>query len=117
VTWFAVDDKFWSHPKTLGISLSAVGVWTLAGSWCSSHLTDGYIPADALAMVCRRKTTAQVQELVERNLWTPMGDGWQFVDWSQWQKSKTEVEAKRAATRARQEAYRQRQKSEGVTRD
>lgn len=110
MTWFYVDDKFWSHPKTIGISLSAVGVWTLAGSWCASHLTDGYIPADALHMVCRRNTSKPVQELVDRCLWTPAGDGWQFVDWLQWQKSRETIEGKRAATRARQEAWRQRQR-------
>jgi hypothetical protein len=111
MTWFAVDDKFWSHPKTIGISLSAVGVWTLAGSWCSAHLTDGYIPEDALLMVCRNKATRRpIQELLDRNLWTVAGDGFQFVDWMQWQRSKTEIQAKRAATRARQEAYRERKR-------
>jgi hypothetical protein len=112
VTWFAVDDKFWSHPKTIGISLSAVGVWTLAGSWCSAHLTDGYIPADALHMVCRRRTATQVQELVDRNLWTPLGDGWQFVDWAQWQKSKAEVEERRLANRERVAKWRRENKSD-----
>lgn len=114
MTWFTVDDGFWSHPKTIGISLGAVGVWTLAGSWCAQHLTDGYIPADALAMICRRKVDRQAQELVERNLWTPVGDGWQFVDWSQWQLTRAEVEARRAGARERQ--ARRRRRADGTYR-
>ena len=119
MSWFTVDDKFYSHPKVLGIGLPAVGVWTLAGSWCSAHLTDGYIPADALRLVCSVLTPADqralgraTHELVERSLWTPSGDGWQFVDWGQWQKSREQVLAARAATRARQEAYRERKRHE-----
>jgi hypothetical protein len=106
VTWFYVDDKFWSHPKTIGISLSAVGVWTMAGTWCMAHLTDGYIPSDALRMVCRRKTLKEEQELVIRNLWTEVGDGYQFVDWLQWQRSREYIESKRAASRDRQRKHR-----------
>lgn len=106
MTWFYVDDKFWSHPKTIGISTSAAGVWVLAGTWCMAHLTDGYIPADALTMVCRRKPTKEAAELVDRDLWAPTFDGWQYVDWLQWQKSKEVIEGRRAAAKARQEAWR-----------
>ena len=111
MSWFYVDDGFWSHPKTLGITMSAAGVWVLGGSWCARHLTDGYIPADALAMVCRRRLTREPAELVERTLWTPVGDGWQYVDWTQWQKSKAEVEKKREASRSRVEAWRRKRQT------
>lgn len=110
MTWFYVDDNFSTHPKCIGISMEAVGVWTMAGTWCARHLTDGYIPADALPMVCGRKVNRAAQELVNRTLWTPTGDGWQFVDWLQWQKPRAEIEAKRADARKRQEAWRQRQR-------
>ena len=43
MTWFYVDDNFSTHPKCIGISMEAVGVWTMAGTWCARHLTDGYI--------------------------------------------------------------------------
>lgn len=109
MTWFHVDDGFWSHPKTIGISLEAVGVWTLAGSWCAQHLTDGYIPADALLMICRRRTPRAAQELVDRNLWIPVADGWQFVDWRQWQRTRSDIEARRRATRERVTRWRERQ--------
>jgi len=109
VTWFYVDDNFSTHPKCIGISMEAVGVWTMAGTWCARHLTDGYIPADALVMVCGKKVARAAQELVTRSLWTHTGDGFQFIDWTQWQKPRSEIEARRAATRARQEAWRKRQ--------
>jgi hypothetical protein len=44
---FRVSDGFPDHPKTLGLTLEAIGLWTLAGCWCARYLTDGYIPIEA----------------------------------------------------------------------
>lgn len=88
--------------------MQAVGVWTLAGSWCAAHLTDGQVPADALRLVCRRNVDKYARELVERHLWAEEIDGWAFVDWHQWQASKATIEAKRESARARQARRRRR---------
>ena len=98
---FRVSDGFPSHPKTLGLSLEAIGLWMLAGTWCARYLTDGYIPRDAMAMYMNG-SSRPVDELVERNLLAPVADGWLFVDWSQWQRTKADVESERAQWRARQ---------------
>jgi hypothetical protein len=109
MTWFYIDDGFVDHPKVLAIPkpqrARAVGIWTQCGVWCARHLTDGYMPpgvpgeygarpADvALLVDCRvRLGGAGLWERVE-------GGGLLFHDWTIWQKSREEIEARRA-TRA-----------------
>lgn len=57
MAWFKVDDKLHSHPKRYRASLRAMGLWVLAGSWCSDQLTDGVIPRDLLAALRAELTT------------------------------------------------------------
>ncbi len=96
---FRVDDGFPHHPKALGLSLEAVGAWTLIGCWCARYLSDGYIPDDALRTITTR--TRVIQDLANRNLITKMGDGWQMVDWGQYQRTRAQVEAQRKRGRER----------------
>ena len=97
---FRVDDGFGSHPKTLGITLEAAGIWTLAAVWCARHLTDGYIPNEAMTQIVGRKR-AVLKELADRNLITPAPGGWQYVDWSQYQRTRAQVIGERDRNRQR----------------
>ena len=101
---FRVDDGFPHHPKTLGMRPEVVGVWTLIGCWCARYLTDGYIPDDAL----RDITTKQliITDLANRNLIARVADGWQMVDWMQYQRSKADVDNERERWRIRQQRAR-----------
>ena len=98
---FRVDEGLPWHPKTVGMSLPAVGLWTLAGAWCAHYLTDGYIPAEVLHGFAGRHKAA-TQELINRNLLSQLADGYQFVDWLQYQRSKEDVESERRRWRERQ---------------
>lgn len=98
---FRVSDGLPWHPKTVGMTLPAVGLWTLAGAWCSHYLTDGWIPSEVILGFAGRHR-ACLQELVDRNLITPMAGGYQFVDWLQYQRSKADVEHERRQWRERQ---------------
>ena len=105
---FRVDDGFGQHPKTVGLSLEAVGLWTLAGAWAMRYLTDGHIPTEVLRGMCKRPKV--ITELVTRNLLLPTDTGWQFVDWHQYQRSRAQVEAERERSRKRLADYRQRKR-------
>ncbi|MFF3029124.1 hypothetical protein [Microbacterium sp. NPDC057944] len=116
--WFKVDDHFWSHPKTAGLSDGAVALWLRAGSWSAGHLTDGRVPVSMLRMFRARRRSAE--ELVAAGLWsivgeTPVersshaGDAFVFTSWDEYQPSKAQVESKREATRNRVNAWRERQ--------
>jgi hypothetical protein len=110
MTWFKVDDGFWSHPKTLGLSKGAVALWVRAGSYAGQHLTDGVIPAHVLGVV--QGDSNEAGELVAAGLWLEHSDGYQFHDWHKYQPTKTKVEKDRAKTAERVAAWRDRSKDD-----
>ena len=95
MTWFRVDDGFWSHPKTLGLSTAAVALWVRAGSYCGKHLTDGYVPQSVLPML--QGTPDHARELVVAGMWDEDIDGWTFHDWHAYQDTRETVERRRQA--------------------
>lgn len=106
MTWFKVDDTFWSHPKVLPLPNSAVGLWLRAGCWAASHLTDGHVPLHALKML---GTSTDRGRLIESGLWIERDDGSiQFHDWEHYQPTRAQVEQKRMADRKRQQDWRDR---------
>ena len=105
MTWFKVDDGFWSHPKTLTLSHRAVALWTRAGSYCGKHLTDGYVAANILSML--QATPDDADELVQNGLWWACDGGWAFHDWDQYQDTKDAVERRREAWKERAKRRRQ----------
>ncbi|KAB2806967.1 hypothetical protein F9L07_28455 [Pimelobacter simplex] len=57
MAWFKVDDKLHDHRKTRKVrrshptkkrDVAPFGIWGLAGSWCGSNDTDGFIPLEVL---------------------------------------------------------------------
>lgn len=95
--YFPVDDGFSSHPKVTRLRRGptrerAVGLWTLAGSWCAFNLTDGHIPPGQVEELgC---TKAAAQWLVDVRLWHVQGHdcdacpqpeqgGWVFHEWAE----------------------------------
>ena len=104
MTWFKVDDGFWSHPKTLALSPSAIALWVRAGSYCGKHLTDGYVAAAILPMLQADQDAAD--ELIEAGLWTKAPNGYGFHDWEQYQDTREAVEKRRTAWKERQRKHR-----------
>lgn len=115
MTWFKVDDKFHDHRKSRAAKKAAVGVWTLAGSWCADNLMDGFVPR---AVLSRWGTPADAARLVASGLWVESerdGEkGWQFVNWHEFQPSKAEIEAEREATKERVRKWREQRRSNAV---
>lgn len=113
MTWFKVDDGFWSHPKTFALSPEAVALWVRAGSYCGKHLTDGFVPRQVLAIL--QGTEGAAVELVTAGLWWPVDDGWTFHDWNTYQDTKDVVEARRAAWKNQKQGQRTRKRENGNT--
>ena len=103
--WFRVDDGFHSHPKRLSVSLAAVGLWTVAGSWSSAHLTDGAVPDYVLPLLSADSPTLS-RELVAAGLWERRRGGYVFHDWAEKNPSKVEVKNERKKNARRQALYR-----------
>ena len=86
MSWFKVDDKLHDHRKVRQAGKSAMGVWVLAGSWCMSAETDGFVPESILT---RWGTRKDAERLVDVGFWDiaeQKGEsGWQFHDWLTYQ--------------------------------
>lgn len=117
MTWFRVDDKIHSHKKRLRAGMAAMGLWTTAGSWCSDHLTDGFVP-DYVCATFDPDYELLANRLVQVGFWEPEeydGDkGWRFHQWLEHQPSREQVLAERAATAKRQQEFRERAKQKRI---
>ena len=104
MAWFNVHDHMWAHPKFIVLSAEATRLWVRAGAWCSGQLTDGYIPHAVLPLLGKRQAAV---ELVKHRLWEVTDGGYQFHDWADWQRTREQVEADRAAAKERQRKWRE----------
>jgi len=111
--WFRVDDGFHSHPKVLATSPAALGLWVVAGSWSSAHLTDGWIRDDELQRLLPGAAKL-AEELAATGLWKRRRGGYQFHDWAHKNPSRNQVERARETNRQRQRAWQEAQRN-GVT--
>lgn len=108
IPWFKIDDGFHGHPKVVELDLEAVGLWTLAGTWCADYLTDGAIGIKTIRRLGGDKDLAQT--LVDAGLWLEDDEGYQFKDWEDYQPLKEQVEAERAAAQERMRQVRAKKK-------
>lgn len=112
MAWFKIDDGLHSSRKFLSIPrryrFAAIGVWTVAGSWCADQLTDGAVPDYMLAEW--NVPPAAPAALVDAGLWERTSDGYEFHKWHEYQPRKEDVDAERAASRERMRELRARRK-------
>ena len=112
MAWFKVDDGLHASRKLLSIPkrhrFAAVGLWTVAGSWCADQLTDGLVP-DYMLEVWGAPPAAP-ESLVNAGLWERESSGYLFRNWHEYQPSKQDVDAERSASRERMRELRARRK-------
>jgi hypothetical protein len=105
--WGRVDDSLYDNPKLdkLGKDrLACVGLHFLAISWCNRWLTDGLVPADRVSRL--GGTPRLVAALVGADLWEPVGDGYHVHDFLEFNDSREQVLATRAAEREKKRKQR-----------
>lgn len=119
MTWFRVDDSLADHPKVVSLQehkqwKGALALWTLAGAWCSKHLTDGVVPR---AIVTRLGCShAEAGALVQSGLWELDAEGaYRFHDWISRNPTREKVESEREATKKRVAEHRLKRVSNTVT--
>jgi hypothetical protein len=121
MTWFRVDDGWYSHPKTLHVGLAARGLWASCGSWCGKQENDGVVPEVVLPMCAPRVPLSTLRklaaELVAAGLWEVVPGGWLFHDWEVMQPTRAEKDAERAENRRRQAEWRERKRREREERE
>lgn len=104
MTWVRIEENWHGHPKMLGAGLAAMGLYTWGLSYSSHYLTDGFIPKNALPGLVGTKPAAKALEVF--GVWEPVPGGWRIHDYLDYNPSKAQVEAQRAADKERKQAER-----------
>lgn len=102
--WFKVDDQLALHMKALKAGNQALGLWVRAGSWAGAQLTDGYVPDTIVKALDGTRT--DTTRLVQAGLWGRVEGGYQFHEWHEYQPTRAEVMAERAAAKKRMQTLR-----------
>ncbi|WP_341935313.1 hypothetical protein MRBLWO14_000958 [Microbacterium sp. LWO14-1.2] len=118
MVWFKVDDALAFHVKAFVAGNEALGLWVRAGSWSMQQLTDGFVPLGIVLALGGSETS---ELLVEAQLWEEVEGGYQFHDWAEYQPTREQVQADRAAMverkRRSREASRSRSRQESRVTD
>lgn len=108
---FRVDDALHSHPKAQRAGDEALGMWSRAGSFCMSYLTDGFVPDWWVKQ--QPKGVAKAKRLVAAGLWLDGAErdgekGWQFHEFTGVgrQDSRAQILAEREKWRKKKAAQR-----------
>ncbi|MFI5783526.1 hypothetical protein [Nocardia sp. NPDC051570] len=113
--WFKVDDGFANSRPVLRIPrrhrAAAIGLWTLAGTWCAKELTDGFVPDYLLEEL--GGTTRLAALLVTAELWEVVEGGWRFIGWEKYQPTRAQVLAERDKEADRKRRWRESRKTKG----
>jgi hypothetical protein len=105
--WANLDDHFHDNPKVLETPLPAVGLYAIGLSYCNAQLSDGFIPRSVLVGI--RGWAAAATALVEHRFWEPAeGGGYRVHDYLDWNPSREQRLADRAAARQRKAQSRDR---------
>lgn len=118
---FKVDDGFHSHNKIRKVIAecpAALGLWTVAGSWSSANLTDGFVPESELPWLFTGWEPL-AQMLVTARLWRRVKGGYSFHEWHRDQRSNTirnpssdSVRLEREASRLRAAEWRRKRRED-----
>ena len=103
--WFKVDDGLAFSLKAVAAGNGAMGLWVRAGSWSMQQLSDGFVPAPMVLAL--GGATADAEALVAAGLWEMAADGYLFHDWAEYQPTREQVFAERAAATERKRKSRE----------
>ena len=118
MAWGRIDDKMHSHRKTMHIPrrrrCEAIGLWTLANSWCNLHATDGHVPRDIWDEFGAAEDVPKL--LVDSGYWIETDDGYQFVNWGEFNLTADDQQSKREAEAERKRKWRESKKAKSEAR-
>ena len=83
--WARLDDGFHDHPKLIGLSLEALGLWTKCLTWAHRHHGSsaqlGFVPVGLATMFAGSRGEKLGNELVTARLWDETDGGWLIHDY------------------------------------
>jgi len=124
MTWAKLDDQYADHPKIVAVGPLADWLHTCAIVYCSRYLTDGFVPAIAVAKLANFEgvatlvngewqqvnVTALVTALLQAKLWDECDGGYVLHDFLQYNPSAEKVKEDRVKEAKRIAEWRERQR-------
>lgn len=116
MTWARLDDTFHHHPKPMGVTLSALGLFALGLSYAADNGTRGRLPEKwVLGRIIGDDQTAP-QQLVSAGMWKATEAGYYEIhDYHDYNLSPEQLEDRKIGSRERKRSQRDRERDKGVT--
>lgn len=106
--WSKLDDQFYLNPKNAVMDRDEQDLYIAGIIYCNGQLTDGFIPASVLFMLCawakipleanaKANAEAIASRLVKHNFWELVDGGYSVHDFLDWNMSRAEVTALKQA--------------------
>ena len=103
--WARLDDGFHDHPKVDGLSLAAVGLYTLCLTWAHRHrktaVMPGHITEARVSKLAGKQARALANELLASGLWEPENGlgGYRIHDFEDYLPKERDPEERREAAK------------------
>lgn len=110
-SWIRWDVDYFTNPKAITAGVEGRALHMASACWSGMHATDGYVPADAVRVLCMWADVPQrkaLDRVVDSGLWVANGTGFVLPGYLERNPSRADVERERAAQRERQRRYRSR---------
>lgn len=103
--WGRLDDGWYDHPKVVASGPYGMALHAWSISYCSRHLTDGYVRRGAIPSWAR---PVAVKQLVNNGLLDEVVGGFMVHDFLDWNPSRNQVLHERALAAARKDRWKER---------
>lgn len=97
--WFKLDDGFADHPKVRRAGNAAIGLWVRCGTYSAHYLEDGVVELDTAREYGKPR---EIKALLDARMWVEHDRGFLIPDYLDYNPSKEQILAERAANRERQ---------------
>ena len=91
-TWIKFHNNFFTHPRSAGLSTTAVTLYLRALCYSNEHLTDGVVPVAAIESWGIARWRHASDMLATRGLWVMSEDCIHVHDYLDYQRSRAEVQ-------------------------
>lgn len=95
MSWVKLDERAPRHPKIAGLSDKAFRRWIEALCYAGEYLTDGHLPPSFVNQTPKKNR----DELLDAGLWEQNGKGVVIHDYTDFNRTKNEVDAIKKARR------------------
>lgn len=109
MSWVRLDDSFHTHPKVLAAGNAGAGLFVRCLTYCSSHLTDGFVPSAAAKLL---GSTSDIKRCVAAGLLERVEGGWRIPDYLDFNPSADQVRQRIAKERERKSEWRAKKASQ-----